>query len=205
MIYKTSIAATAADFQAILTTELGNSIKKSVLFYINNREDSGMISTSEREMIAENAWVHVLEKREKYDASKGAKFKTWATKVARNFADDKCEELRRDALHFQGSLERTEFDISVRNGIHVHHNAFGRVEDSSARQYWKDALESLRNIASNYCGRDRKIAEMLISERTKDEIMAETQMSGGSVDTCICRLRKRMLADMRKAGFSLYA
>ncbi len=200
-----SIAATAADLQATLNNELGNSIQRSVIFYIDGRKDSGMISPSEREMIAENAWVHVLEKREKYDASKGAKFRTWATKVATNFAKDKCDELRRDALHLQGSLEKTESDISVSNGVHVHHNAYGRVEDCSTRQYWKDALESLKDIVSSYGGRDRAVAQMLIGERTKEEMMAETQMSGGNVDVCISRVRKKMRADLLEAGYSLTA
>lgn len=200
-----SIAATTADLQATLNNELGNSIQRSVLFYIDGRKDSGMISTSEREMIAENAWVHVLEKREKYDAAKGAKFRTWGTKVATNFAKDKCDELRRDALHLQGSLEKTESDISVSKGVHVHHNAYGRVEDCSTRQYWKDALESLKNIVSSYGGRDRAVAQMLIGERTKEEMMAETQMTGGNVDVCISRVRKKMRADLLKAGYSLTA
>lgn len=200
-----SIFTTAAGLQAILNNEFRNSIQRSVLFYIEGRKDSDMISPSEREMIAENAWVHVLEKREKYNATKGAKFRTWATKVATNFAKDKCNELRRDALHLQGSLEKTEYDLSVHNGVHVHHNAFGRMEDSSARQYWKDALESLENIVSSYGGRDRVVAQMLISERTKEEMMAETQMTSGNVDVCISRVRKKMRADLLEAGYSLTA
>ena len=63
--YKT-IAATAADFQATLTNELGETIKNSVLYYINGRDPIGMVSSFEREMIAENAWFDVSEKREKY-------------------------------------------------------------------------------------------------------------------------------------------
>ena len=56
----TSIAATAADFKAILTNELGETIKKSVLFYIDGRDHIGMVSSFERGMIAENAWFHVI-------------------------------------------------------------------------------------------------------------------------------------------------
>jgi len=200
-----SIAASATDFQATLDNELGYSIQKSVLFYIDGRKDSNDISSSEREMIAEDAWAHVLEKREKYDASKGAKFRTWATKVATNFAKDKCNEYHRDALHLHGLLDKTESDISVNNGVHVHHNAYGRVDDYSARLYWEDALESLKNIVSSYGGRDRAVAQMLIDERTKEEMMAETQMTGGNVDVCISRVRKKMRADLLEAGYSLTA
>ena len=55
-----TIAATAEDFQATLTNELGETIKKSVLFYIDGRDHIGMVSSFEREMIAENAWFHVI-------------------------------------------------------------------------------------------------------------------------------------------------
>ena len=48
-----SIAAAAADFQANLTNELGSTIQKSVLFYIDGRDPVGMVSSFEREMIAE--------------------------------------------------------------------------------------------------------------------------------------------------------
>lgn len=195
----------AVDPQTILNNELEKSIHKSVLLYIDGRNDSGTISSFEREMIAENAWGHVLEKQGKYDASKGAKFRTWATKVAKNFAKDKCEELRRDALHLYGSFEKTESDISVNNGAHVHRNAYGRVTDCSTRQYWKDAFETLTNIVSSYGGRDRAVAQMLIGERTKEEMMAETQMTGGNVDVCISRVRKKMRADLLKSGYSLTA
>ena len=42
-----TIAAAAADFQATLTNELGETIKKSVLFYIDGRDHLGMVSSFE--------------------------------------------------------------------------------------------------------------------------------------------------------------
>lgn len=202
---KNYTTTTAADFQATLNNELGDSIQKSVLFYLKGRDDSGMISPSEKEMIAEDAWVHVLEKRGKYDATMGAKFKTWAIKVATNFAKDKCEKLRRDALHLSGSLGKTEFDISVDNGAYRHQIAYGRVDDCYRRQYCRDMLDTLKRIVAGYSGRDREFGEMLINERTKEEMMAKTQMSGGTVDVCKSRVLKRMRADLLKAGYSLAA
>ena len=198
-----SIAATAADLKATLNVELGNTIQESVLFYIDGRDTKKMVSPFEREMIAENSWAHVLEKREKFDASKGAKFRTWATTVAKNFAKDELEKLKNDPLHLAGALESGYQKIEETREVLVHYVPTEDSESSERQQYWHEAFDSFKRIVSTYSGRDRKVAEMLISERTKEEIMAETQMSGGSVDTCICRLRKKMLADMRKAGFSL--
>ncbi len=201
---KQTIAETAADFKEILTVELGNAIKKSVIFYLDEVDKSKKISPSEREMIAENAWVHVLMRRGKYDASKGAKFRTWAVTVAKNFAKDQLKKLSKDPLHSAGHLEngykKTETDEDV-----VFYVPIKDHEDLDSTQYWRDAYETFIGIVSNYSGRDRKIAEMLIRERTKEEIMAETQMSGSLVDTCICRLRKRMRVDLLKAGYSLAA
>ena len=83
-----SIAAAAADYQANLTIELGETIKKSVLLYLEGRDNYGWFSSFEREMIAESAWFHVIERRTMYKPSKDAKISTWAKKEARNFASD---------------------------------------------------------------------------------------------------------------------
>ncbi len=201
---KQTIAATTADFKGILTVELGNAIKKSVIFYLDEADKSKKISLSEREMIAENAWEHVLMKAGKYDASKGAKFRTWAVTVAKNFAKDQLKKLINDPLHrtshIESGYQKTETDEDVVSYVPVKD-----YEDFENTQYWRDAYETFIGIVSNYSGRDREIAEMLIRERTKEEIMAKTQMSGSLVDTCICRLRKRMRADLLKAGYSLAA
>ena len=46
---------------------------------------------------------------------------------------------------------------------------------------------------------------MLIAEQTKAEIMEQTQMTGGNVDVCVSRVRKRMRADLLEAGYSFAA
>jgi hypothetical protein len=66
-------------------------------------------------------------------------------------------------------------------------------------------LDTLKRIVAGYSGRDREFGEMLINERTKEEMMAKTQMSGGTVDVCKSRVLKRMRADLLKAGYSLAA
>lgn len=195
--------------QVILTNELGKSIQKSVLFYINSRDPLNMVLPFEREMIAENAWYHVLKKREKYAASKGAKFSTWAATVAKHFASDELAKLNRDALHLVEDVsecrEKQKKSILKRYGNVQFNDNFCRTEDCACRQYWQDAFQTLKNIVSTYGGRDRTVAEMLISERTKEEMMAETQMSSGNVDVCISRIRKKMRADLLRAGYSLTA
>ena len=202
-----SIAATAADFQANLTVELGESIKKSVLLYLAGRDDHGWFSPFEREMIAENAWFHVIEKRAMYKPSESAKFSTWAKKVALNFASDEFSRLENDPLHRTGLLQedqpKNEDDAKKYKDTVSPYRAFGSVGDCSDQLYWQDMLETLKGIVSTYVGRDRTVAEMLIGERTKEEIMAEAQMSGGNVDTCKCRVLKKMRADLMEAGYSL--
>lgn len=205
----TSIAATAADFQAILTYELGETIKKSVLFYIDGRDHIGMVSSFEREMIAENAWFHVIEKREKYRPSKDAKFRTWAKRVAQNFASDELEKLQNDPLHMTGLLHedqpKNEDDAKKYSDTVSYRRSFGSVGDCSDQLYWQEMLETLKGIVSTYVERDRTVAEMLIGECTKEEIMAVMQMTGGNADTCKCRVLKKMRADLLEAGYSLSA
>ena len=206
---KNSIAATAADFQATITNELGETIKKSVLFYINGRDDFGLVSSFEREMIAESSWFHVIEKREKYSPSIGAKFSTWAKKVALNFASDELDKLQNDPLHMTGLLHedqpRYENDAKRYSDTVSYRRSFGSVADCSNQQYYRDMIETLKNIVSRYAGRDRTVAKMLIDERTKVEIMTEAQMSGSNVDTCKSRVLKKMRADLLKAGYNLAA
>ena len=205
----TSIAATAADFQAILTNELGETIKKSVLFYIDGRDHIGMVSSFEREMIAENAWFLVIEKREKYRPSKDAKFRTWAKRVAQNFASDELEKLQNDPLHMTGLLHedqpKNEDDAKKYSDTVSYRRSFGSVGDCSDQLYWQEMLETLKGIVSTYVERDRTVAEMLIGECTKEEIMAVMQMTGGNADTCKCRVLKKMRADLLEAGYSLSA
>ena len=123
--------------------------------------------------------------------------------MAKNFAKDELEKLKNDPLYLASALESGFQKVEETREILVHYVPVEDIESRERQQYWHEAFDSFKRIVSTYSGRDRQVAEMLISERTKEEIMAETQMSGGSVDTCICRLRKKMLADMRKAGFSL--
>lgn len=202
-------AAAAADFQANLTNELGESIKKSVLLYLAGRDDHGWFSPFEREMIAENAWFHVIEKQAMYKPSPSAKFSTWAKKVALNFASDEFSRLQNDPLHRTGLLQedqpKNEDDAKKYKDTVSPYRAFGSVGDCSDQLYWQDMLETLKGIVSTYVGRDRTVAEMLIGERTKEEIMAEEQMSGGYVDTFKSRIRQRMRADLLKAGYDLSA
>ena len=204
--YKT-IAATAADFQATLTNELGETIKNSVLYYINGRDPIGMVSSFEREMIAENAWFHVIEKREKYRPSKDAKFRTWAKRVAQNFASDELEKLQNDPLHMTGLLHedqpKNEDDAKKYSDTVSYRRSFGSVGDCSDQLYWHEMLETLKGIVSTYVERDRTVAEMLIGESTKEEIMAVMQMTGGNADTCKCRVLNKMRADLLEAGYSL--
>lgn len=209
MVKQNQNKSAAADFQATLTNELGDTIKKSVLFYIDGRDHLGMVSSFEREMIAENAWFHVIEKREKYKPSKDAKFSTWAKRVAQNFASDELDKLQNDPLHMTCLLHedqpKNEDDAKKYSDTVSYRKSFGSVEDCSDQLYFHDLLESLKEIVSTYVGRDRTVAEMLIGERTKEEMMAETQMSGGNVDTCKSRVLKKMRADLLKAGYDLSA
>lgn len=199
-----SVAATTADLRTTLTVDFGKTIQKSVVIFIC-RQDSH-VSFSEREMIAENAWFHVLYNSKKYDASKGATFKTWALKVAKNFAKDELRKLRRSPFYLAVSLERGCLQRDDSREELVQYIPIETREGSECWQYWHEAFDTfIKSIVSGYSGRDRKVVEMLICERTKEEIMTAMQMSGSAVDTCLCRLRKKMLADMRRAGFNLAA
>lgn len=209
MVKNNTLTATTVDFQAILTSELGNVIKKSVLFYIDDRDPKGLVSSSEREMIAEKAWGKVVERHAEFKATGQAKFRTWAKTVAKHQASDELNKLQRDPLHMTSSLygeqPKENFDDNTNEAKPVCYKSFGSTADCNSRLYWKDALKTLKGIVSNYGGRDWTVAQMLIAGKTKEEIMAETQMTGCNVDTCKSRVLKKMRADLLKAGYSLAA
>jgi len=200
-----AIAAAVVDFQAILTNELGDSIKKDISFFLL---ENGL-STFEREMIAEKAFERVLEKREKFQDNGKAKFSTWAKTVARNFATDELRKLDHDLLHKASDLDKEQSPSGCStnkiNGKEVPALDFLQTADFGKRFYWKETLKALKGIVSTYNGRDRTVAEMLIKGDTKEEITDVLQMSGACFDTCIHRLRKRMRSDLLKAGYDLSA
>ena len=100
MTNKNLIAATAADYQVVLTNEMGACIQKHVLFFLKDRK----VSAFEKEMIAEDAWSHVVVNSAKYTPTEKAKFITWAKKMALNFAVDELRKLNNDPLHMAGLL-----------------------------------------------------------------------------------------------------
>lgn len=200
-----NFAASAAELQEILTKENERIIKKAVLIFLNEEADPKSVSYREREMIAEKAFFHVIKKAAAYDPSKGAKFTTWAKKVAINAATDELRKLNRDPLHETALLpeDQSSDDDDAKRPIDriSYRSSFECEADSSDRLYQKDMVAALRGIVATYSGRDRMMADMLLAGRTKQEIMAETQMSGGNVDACICRFRRRLLDDLRRAGY----
>ena len=199
------IEATAADYQVTLTNEMGACIQKHVLLFLKDRQ----VSAFEKEMIAENAWFHVVVKSAKYTPTEKAKFSTWAKKVALNFAVDELRKLNNDPLHMTGLLYEDqpadEDDARKYSDTVSPYRAFGSVGDCIDQLDMQDALKTLKEIVASYVGRDRTVGDLLLKERTKEEIMAETQMKGGNVDTCKSRVLKKMRADLLEAGYSLSA
>lgn len=199
------IVATTADYQVTLTNEMGTCIQKHVLLFLKDRQ----VSAFEKEMIAENAWFHVVVKSAKYTPTEKAKFSTWAKKVALNFAVDELRKLNNDPLHMTGLLYEDqpvdEDDARKYSDTVSPYRAFGSVGDCIDQLDMQDALKTLKEIVASYVGRDRTVGDLLLKERTKEEIMAETQMKGGNVDTCKSRVLKKMRADLLEAGYSLSA
>lgn len=199
---------TSADYQAIITNELGNFVKHRVLNYITVRYSLEMVSEHERELIAEESWFHVVENCMKYKAGT-AKFRTWALKVAVNFAKTELKKLKNNPLHggrrnvFEEQPD--DKDEAADQTQKTTPNVFPNVSDCIEHLYWKDALGTLKHIVQTYSDRDQSLAEMLIAQKTKEEIMSAMHMSGGNVDVCKCRLLKKMRADLLRAGYSLAA
>lgn len=205
---ETNLMTTSVDYQAIITNELGNFVKHRILNYIAVRYTLKMVSEIERELIAEASWFHVVENSMKYKAGK-AKFRTWALKVAVNFAKTELKKLKNDPLHggrrnvFEEQPD--DKDEAADQAQKTTPNVFPNVSDCIEHLYWKDALGTLKHIVQTYSDRDQSLAEMLIAQKTKEEIMSAMHMSGGNVDVCKCRLLKKMRTDLLRAGYSLAA
>lgn len=189
----------AADYQAILTPELKSYVLKHMAYYIRGWS----LSSFEREIILEYVWDHVIKVYKQYRPDGGATFRNWVTyTVAERAAISKSRSLVNDPQHedsfeYEGS---GEIDYKARDRAKT---PVKPDKDFTDQLYWKDMFKELEHIVDNYIGRDRTVAEMLIAQKSKSEIMAVTQMNGGNVDTRICRVRKKMLSDLLKAGYSL--
>jgi RNA polymerase sigma factor (sigma-70 family) len=180
---KSSTTAEITDLRSILAEE--QEIKKTVRYYLQELDPKRTLTSFERKSIVESAWLHVIDRIEAFDPAKGAKFKTWARTVAKHFASDEVRRIRHGSLTIKDFRDQPQYPKII------------------DQLYYQDLLEFLKRTILTYNGRYREVAEMLLTERTKKEMMEATGMSGGDVDAYVCRVRKKMRTDLLKAGYRL--
>lgn len=178
----------ALQFDGRLYSELCTSVTCFLLTHA-----ASFLSQEEIEDIAQNAVIHVWDIRDKYDSSKGASFKTWASRVVHNYAVSESKKACRksslstniDEIHGLVAKEgieciegRSEFDSDLRMGM-------------------------LRRFISGMKEGERELIAMLEEGLSKDEIIARTGKSGSYIDTMKCRLRAKIHHFIRQREYCL--
>ena len=177
--------------------------------------------------ITQAAAERILVKRNLYDPLKNTTFRTWATRVAHNYAIQLSKMIRRTSLHtvsLAGLLNLA--DVSDNNDGTTGSRVFSGKNTSST---W--AMENLGIIpdearadhaftkedeeksmtkriarlqefmATEFNSGEKLLFEMMRNGLSKNEMMARTGKSGGNIDTSICRLRSKTRRWMKEADY----
>ena len=68
-----------------------------------------------------------------------------------------------------------------------------------------DACEFVKLVVSSLRGLNRTVADLLLEEKTIEEISAETNMECGCIRTCKCRVFKKLRTELQRAGYNYAA
>jgi len=145
----------------------------------------------EREEIAEDAAVDVLGKLARFDPSHGAKATTWAYKVVKNFVINRTESLKR--RQFYTKVNRIDVDGPAGNLIPD--ESPDEVETNEIRVLVRTTLNSLPRKA-------RQVADMMLADRTTEEMTKSLQITDGALYAHTFRIRNEVSSTLRENGYT---
>lgn len=210
--------------QVIIDAECCESIRKTVR-YILKRNMKNYISECDVDDAVQSVLIHIWVKKDIYDPSRGASFKTWATTIAHNYTIQLSKKLQK---HSQVIKSLCDFDSltagqesmdyvfnSIVNGntslSWINDNLGHRQNESSAdyifdKQYdderQKARLDNLENYLECKLNKSEKqLLQMMKDERTKEEMMELLKKSSGNIDTCKSRLRSKISKWMKESDY----
>ena len=210
--------------QVIIDAECYESIRKTVR-YILNRNMRNYVSEFDMEDVLQSVLIHIWVKKDIYDPSRGASFKTWATTIAHNYTIQLSKKLQK---HFRMIKSLCDFD-SLATGQEGMDYVFNNIvqgdsslswindnlgyaqHDSSAdfRLIQQDdeerqnaRLDNLTDYLENKLNHSEKqLLQMLKDDRSKAEMMEILKKSSGNIDTCKSRLRAKISKWMKESNY----
>ena len=210
--------------QVIFDAECYESLKKTVRYVLQNYAEH-YVSECDVDDILQSVMIHIWLKRDVYDPSRGASFKTWANTIAHNYTIQLSKKLNK---HSKVIKSMCDFDSrkSGQDGMDYIFNAM--VKDNSSLSWINDNLghiqnefnadyqfekqyederqnarvDNLLNYLENKLNRSEKqLLQMMKDDRTKEEMMELLQKSAGNIDTCKSRLRSKISKWMKESDY----
>ena len=223
----TTRSASSQKNLAVIDRECYDAIRETVSFVLY-RNASSYITRDDIQDITQEAATKVLLNSSLYDPEKNTSFKTWATRVAHNYAIQLSRKIKKSVdtsvaisgfLDMEGSFEdddekkvaskiftgkdsSTSWAMDIL-GIRPEESnadfAFTKKDEYSAM---KTRIRNLQDFLDTRLNSSEKfLLEMMCDGLSKTEMMEITGKTGGNIDTSISRLRSKVREWMKASNY----
>ena len=210
--------------QVIIDAECCESIRKTVR-YILKLNMKNYISECDVDDAVQSVLIHIWVKRDVYDPTRGASFKTWATTIAHNYTIQLSKKLQKHSKVIKSlcdfdslALGQESMDYVFNSIVHcnsslswINDNLGHRQNESNAdykfdKQHDEEKqnarLDNLVSYLENKLNKSEKqLLQMMKEDRSKEEMMELLKKSSGNIDTCKSRLRSKISKWMKESNY----
>lgn len=193
-----------------LNDAIYNKVASNIAYTL--RENAGAWITDEEIMdITGAAFLHIAEVMDSYDPEKGASFLTWVTTVGVRFAITegiKCGNRRRkfkslDSLEvsptgceedgWTGAGDEAADEYGAVD-LPISESSLSMEQEEDAMLWEKRDKWFSSKVKSSLSKNDQVLFGMMLEGLSKDQMVARTGKTAGSIDTARCRLRMKLRA-----------
>jgi RNA polymerase sigma factor (sigma-70 family) len=179
-----SVGRNLAFFNEAIVNAIAETVQLTLTKYAGTWVHKGYIDVKD---YTQNATLHILNKCDSYDPERGASFKSWACTVARNYYISEAKKLKR----IVGCKQRLDF---IGEGIEElkipFEDSFSLIEDVIASN---SMFAQLCDFLTTLNESEQLLLQMMKDGLSKEEMIAITHKSGGTIDTSKSRLRHKIL------------
>lgn len=221
---RNSVSSLQKSKEVIIDAECCESIKKTVR-YIMRRNMRNYISECDLDDALQSVLIHIWVKKDLYDPSRGASFKTWAITIAHNYTIQLSKKLQK---HYRVIKSLCDFD-GLTSGQETMDYVFNSIAQGNSSLSWindnlgfvqgeSDAdyrfssqdesdqqnarLNNLMEYLDNKLNQSEKeLLQLLKDDRSKSDMMEILKKSSGNIDTCKSRLRSKISNWMKESDY----
>ena len=210
--------------QVVIDAECYESIRKTVR-YVLKRNMKNYISECDVDDALQSVLIHIWIKKDIYDPSRGASFKTWATTIAHNYTIQLSKKLQK---HSKVIKSLCDFDsltagqegmdyvfntiVQGNSSLSWINDNLGHNQDESNADYKFDKLydderqdarlDNLVNYLETHLNQsEKRLLQMMKDDRSKEEMMELLKKSSGNIDTRKSRLRSKISKWMKESDY----